>query len=107
MKTFEHFNIRLKYKPDLELFTVKALSRLMNRSLDGTSALDKDCSMLYAVNINKDLQPGTSPKTQNMVTSKRNKFKMVSELTKRLLDNSSTISYIPLAQRLETVLFYQ
>ena len=106
MKTVEHFNIKIEYKPGRELVTADALSRLMTRSAEGSDALDEDWPMLYAGDIDKDLPSGTSPKTRNMVISSRDKFRMVSGLVTRVLDDGSTVPYIPVAQRVETVLRY-
>lgn len=62
MKKLKHFHIRIKYLPERELVSTKVISRLMARNQEGTNALDKDRTLLYAGDIDKDQPPGTSLK---------------------------------------------
>lgn len=106
METLEHFNPRAEYKPGKELVTADALSRLMVRSVEGSDCLDPDWPMLFAGDISKNFPPETSPATCNMVLLNKEKFRMVSGTVMQILEDGSTVPYIPVSQRAETTLRY-
>ena len=96
----------IKYKPVEELKVADALPCLYLRRSHGVEGLNPDWPMLIMRNKNKEFPEGTKKIAQSMVIKNKHLFANVHGVLHRKMTDGTSVSYVPVSQRVDTVLRY-
>ena len=106
METLQRYPIRIEYKPGTELKFADALSRLYIRRSVGTDDVDPDWPLLVMRNKNEAFPADTTDATKAMVLKHEDEFANVHGTLHRKLTEGNTAAYVPVSQRVDTILRY-
>ena len=106
MELIGNFDFKLTYHPGCELLQANALSCIYVQELQSDGSLNPDWPMYYALMKNNIYPTDVLNKTLEKLVKNKSKFRVNQGTVRFKTENGLLAAFIPVSQRVETVLRY-